>query len=48
MHGILDKDKPSWLILAETNIYFSQLLSDGPFNVALIAKSALQNPYGHC
>lgn len=44
MHDILDKDKPSWLILAETNIYFRQLLSDSPFNVALVAKSTFQNP----
>lgn len=39
-----DKDKPSWLRVAETNIYFSQLLSDSPFSVALVAKFAFQNP----
>lgn len=44
MCDTLDKGKPSWLILAETNIYFRQLLSDSPFNVALVAKSAFQNP----
>lgn len=44
MHYILDKDKPSWLILAETNIYFSLLLSDSPFSVAPVAKSAFQKP----
>lgn len=48
MCDIPDKDKPSWLIVAETNIYFSQLLSDSPFSVALVAKFASQNPYGHC
>lgn len=44
MCDTLDKDKPSWLILAETNIYFCQLLSDSRFYVALVAKSAFQNP----